>query len=65
MKNLFIFFSVALMTTASFAEENSTTTELIVYPKVHVYCDGEYAGYFYDIGYSDEDIEEMSSAMCQ
>jgi hypothetical protein len=65
MKKLLLFGIVGLFSMSSFAAiEPSAKPEPLFYPKVHVYCDGVYAGYFYNVGYSTMEIVEMANSMC-
>ncbi len=65
MKNLtklgFVVFAISFM---SFTVEKNAPAELKTYPLVTVNCANGYSSSYYDIGYSDEDIADIESAIC-
>lgn len=65
MRKLLLIGLFGLFSMNGFASlDSDKTEENLKYPEVHVYCDGVYAGSFYDVGYSTSDIVEMAVAMC-
>lgn len=60
---LIAFFSLNFFATNN-SSEDAKLVEDVFYPKVHVYCDGEYAGYFYNINYTASEVVEMADSMC-
>lgn len=65
MRKLLLIGVIGLLSLNSFASYEGSK-ESLYYPKVDVYCDGVYAGYFYNHpSYSTWDILEMASSMCE
>ncbi len=66
MRKLLLIASFGLFSMNGFASlDFDKTEENLKYPEVHVYCDGEYAGSFYNLpSYSAADIVDMATSMC-
>lgn len=65
MRRLLLIGATGLLSMNSFASLNSDKPEdNFFYPKIHVYCDGVYAGYFYNLDYTVGDLLEMATSMC-
>jgi len=65
MRKLLLIASFGLFSMNGFASlDFDKAEENFFYPEIHVYCDGEYAGSFYDVGYSMSDVLEMAGSMC-
>nr|WP_293295131.1 hypothetical protein [Allomuricauda sp.] len=64
MRKLLLIGVVGLLSLNSFASYEKPN-ESFYYPMVNVYCDGEYAGSFYNLpSYSTWDLIDMATSMC-